>query len=231
MNILHIPCDAANYGGVRGEISYIVIHYTAGCGDTARSNGAYFANNAVHASAHFFVDERETVSSVPETQVAWHCGGASYDHPFCRNGNSIGVELCSVRENGVYAIRPATVARAAALVRELMARYDIPPERVLRHYDVTGKHCPEPFVRCPAAWQDFLNRLEADMTQEAFDTLLARHLEQLSAQAPGGWSREARAWAEQTGLIRGDGQSLAYRRPVTREELVEILYRMKGETP
>ena len=36
---------------------YIVIHYTANDGDTAVNNGNYFKNNAVKASAHYFVDK------------------------------------------------------------------------------------------------------------------------------------------------------------------------------
>ena len=90
--ILEMPCNRANYGGLRGQkVDYIVIHYTAGRNDTAVNNGAYFAREAVGASAHYFVDEHAVVRSVPEDHVAWHCGGAVYRHPDCRNGNSIGV--------------------------------------------------------------------------------------------------------------------------------------------
>ena len=41
-----------------------------------------------------------------------------------------------------YSFSGAAVANAAELVRQLMAEYDIPAERVIRHYDVTGKLCP-----------------------------------------------------------------------------------------
>lgn len=226
MSAVRIPCSDANYGGQRQEVEYIVLHYTAGDGDTARSNGAYFANNAVSASAHFFVDEQEVVCSVPLTEVAWHCGAERYRHNRCRNANSIGVELCSKKENGVYCFPEATLAKAAALVRQLMEVFAVPVERVLRHYDVTGKTCPEPFVRREADWQAFLSRLQED----GFEERLQQYLQKLSACAPGSWSEQARQWAEGLGLVRGDGQGLAYRRPVTREELVEILYRWKGET-
>ena len=36
-----------------------------------------------------------------------------------------------------------------------MKQYNIPVESVLRHYDVTGKLCPEPFVRNQVQWLDF----------------------------------------------------------------------------
>ena len=79
MNRIAIACNTANYGGLRGKkVKYIVVHYTAGNGDTARDNGIYFQRNEVGASAHWFVDEREAVLSVPEEFAAWHCGGTAY---------------------------------------------------------------------------------------------------------------------------------------------------------
>ena len=124
MNKLAIPCNPQNYGGLRTQkVRYIVIHYTAGDGDTARNNGLYFQRNAVGASAHWFVDEKHVLLSVPEEFVAWHCGGNVYVHPECRNGNSIGVELCSDKDkDGVYYFTEETVERAVELVRELIRR-------------------------------------------------------------------------------------------------------------
>ena len=152
-----IACRRENYGGRRTQnVEYIVVHYTAGHNDTAQNNGRYFAANQVGASAHYFVDEHEVVASVPEDWVAWHCGGAKYLHPKCRNGNSIGVEICTKLQDGHYSLAPAAVLRAAALIRDRMVHYGIPAERVLRHYDVTGKCCPAPFVGAgQAAWETF----------------------------------------------------------------------------
>ena len=231
MNIVDIPCRTINYGGLRGgAVRYIVVHYTGTPNDRARNNGAYFGREDTgKTSAHFFVDETEVVRSVPEEYVAYHCGGSKYFHPECRNGNSIGVEICTKRENGVYCFAPAAVERAQSLIRLLMEKYSIPLERVVRHWDVTHKVCPAPFVgEGKAAWAAFCLGLEENMTQEAFARAMEQYLRQLAAQKPAGWSAEARAWAEKQGLIRGDGDTMAYRRPVTREELVEILYRLEG---
>ena len=226
MNILAIPCNTQNYGGLRGQkVEYIVIHYTAGKSDTAENNGIYFKNNVVGASAHWFVDENNAVLSVEEHFVAWHCGGAVYKHPACRNSNSIGVELCSVRENGVYRFRPETVERAAKLAALLMDRYELPPERLLRHFDVTGKCCPAPMVgQFAAQWEEF-RRKEAAMEQELFNRRMDAYLRARAERAPSDWSAEARAWAESQGLLVGDGSTMRYKSPVTREELAEILYR------
>lgn len=169
MKVETIPCDPANYGGLRaGAVEYLVLHYTANDGDTARGNGQYFAANQVGASAHWFVDESRAVCSVPEERVAWHCGGAVYRHPRCRNGNSIGIELCSCRDGaGAYCFTPGTLENAGTLTRALMAKYHIPVQRVLRHYDVTGKCCPAPFVgRGKENWNRFLGGLRMYQTYE-----------------------------------------------------------------
>lgn len=158
MNRIAIACNTANYGGLRAKkVKYIVVHYTAGNGDTARNNGIYFQRNEVGASAHWFVDETMAVASVPEQFIAWHCGGANYVHPECRNSNSIGVELCSRRDkDGEYYFLPETLDNAVILIRELMEKYNVPPERVIRHYDVTGKICPAPFVGTGIEdWKEF----------------------------------------------------------------------------
>lgn len=165
-----IACNTANYGGLRAQkIKYIVIHYTAGDGDTAQGNGSYFRNNRVQASAHWFVDDTEAVLSVEEHFIAWHCGGSAYVHPECRNGNSIGVELCSRKDaDGLYYFTQETVANAVTLVRELMKKYNVPPENVIRHYDVTGKICPAPFV---GAGYDQWNEFKEEISMKRYDKL------------------------------------------------------------
>ena len=158
MNITNIPCRRENYGGLRvSPPRYLVVHYTAVPGDTAENNGRYFARaDTGKTSAHYFVDEHSIVRSVPEAYVAYHCGANSYYHPECRNGNSIGIEICTKGEPGYYFFDPAALENARWLIRQLMGRYNIPVERVVRHYDVTHKVCPAPFVGAGAsAWEEF----------------------------------------------------------------------------
>ena len=162
MNVKTKACNPLNYGGTRGMgiVDYIVVHYTSNLGDTAKNNADYFAREAVKASAHYFVDEHEVWASVPIYRIAWHCGAKTYKHPLCRNTNSIGVEICMNAKDG--SVRTGSIDNAAALVRTLMGRYGIPPGHVLRHYDVTGKHCPGPMVDDPALWEAFKTRLMED---------------------------------------------------------------------
>lgn len=160
----YIPCNRANYGNQRplSSIKYIVIHYTANNGDTAKNNCDYFKNNAgIGASAHYFVDENQVLQSVKDEFVAWHAGTrGTYYHPEARNANSIGVELCSRKdENGKYYFKPETVANAIKITKELMGKYNIDAGHIVRHYDVTHKNCPAPFVEDPSQWSEFKRML------------------------------------------------------------------------
>lgn len=152
---------AGNYKkGRAGGIKYIVIHYTANNGDTAFGNAKYFHSTGnLQASAHYFVDENEVWQAVKESDTAFHCGAKRYRHPDCRNGNSIGVELCSRKSGGKYYFKAETEDRAVELVRSLMKKYNVDINHVLRHYDVTGKNCPAPFVENAGQWVDFKNKL------------------------------------------------------------------------
>ena len=160
-----VSCDPSNYRAGRTQpVRYIVMHYTANNGDTAKNNCDYYHRvGGLQASAHYFCDEHGAMQSVRECDTAWHCGaeaGRRYWHPECRNGNSIGIEMCSrKRADGSYYILPETVANAAALAREIMQRYGIDTDHVLRHYDVTGKRCPMPWVDDPAQWTAFKDTL------------------------------------------------------------------------
>jgi len=187
MLVIFKQANPGNYKSGRTDgIKYIVIHYTANNGDTAKGNVDYYANSVVEASAHYYVDEYADVyQSVKEQDTAWAVGGTNtYIHPYCRNANSISIEMCSRNSNftpptkpssaidtGWY-IKPETVENAIRLTKELMKKYNIPIENVLRHYDVWGKICPAPFVNNPEQWLKFKHRLieEDAMNKYSYDT-------------------------------------------------------------
>ena len=143
------------------SIDYIVIHYTAGVTSKAGSainTADYFRTTTTDVSADFTVDDSAVVQYNGDirNRYSWHCGGNKYAtkggslYGICKNSNSIGIEICCNNSTGKmqaandksYSFSGAAVANAAELVRQLMAEYDIPVERVIRHYDVTGKPCP-----------------------------------------------------------------------------------------
>lgn len=77
-------------------------------------------------------------------------GGTFYGK--CTNSNSIGIEMCCKKKNGKLYITDKTIANAGELVRYLMKKYDIPESRVIRHFDVNGKYCPQPYCT-DATWK------------------------------------------------------------------------------
>lgn len=166
MNIIYIPSNIANYNHLYfrnpSEIKYIVIHYTGNNGDTAINNGNYFKKSKAGASAHYFVDAINICQSVKDENIAYHCGTKkTFYHLNCRNSNSIGIEMVSKKNSkGQYYIEDKVIENTIALVKELMGKYNIPITNVIRHYDVTHKSCPEPFVREPQQWKDFLSKLQ-----------------------------------------------------------------------
>lgn len=145
---------------------YIVIHYV-GAVSTAKNNAEYFYDTYREASAHFFVDENEIWQVVETYNAAWHCGDGSIKYNDCRNSNSIGIEMCCKKDaNGNWYIEDKVIEKTIELTKELMEQYHIPIENVVRHYDVTHKVCPEPFVRDESKWLDFKKRLVKNMSEE-----------------------------------------------------------------
>lgn len=152
---------------------WIVIHYV-GAVSSAKANAEYFYDKDRQASAHYFVDEKEIWQIVDDSNIAWHCGANKYYND-CRNGNSIGIEMCCKKdEDGKLYIDNQTIQNTIELVQMLMKQYGIDIEHVVRHYDVTHKVCPAPFVENESLWVDFKRRIsmkEITDLKEALDYL------------------------------------------------------------
>ena len=136
---------------------YLVIHYFGGL-TTAKNASDWFKDSRAQGSAHYCVDEGDIIyQSLRDVDSAWHCGaadGLSYIHPTCRNSNSIGIEMrpsklntksVKATDNDWY-FEKKVVDNTIWLCVQLMQKYKIPIENVIRHWDVTGKICPAPFV-------------------------------------------------------------------------------------
>lgn len=175
------PC---NHGTGGNKPKYIVIHYFGALGNAA-SVAEWFRNPSARASAHYAVDEGNTIyRCVKDTDAAWHCGDGSL-HPECRNWNSIGIEIRpKKRRTGStgawdrdWYFDDRALENALWLIRRLMKQYRIPVENVIRHYDVSGKMCPRPFVGTDVntyynttgdvQWQRFRERIEKEMVEKS----------------------------------------------------------------
>lgn len=217
--------DASNYrAGRTQKIKYIVIHYTGNKGDTAKANCVYYQGAGREASAHYYVDENEIWCNVKETDTAWHCGTKkTYYHPECRNSNSIGVEMCSGWKNGEYYIPEATQKRAAEFIKTLMAKYSIDIDHVVRHYDVTHKSCPRPFVKHPEQWTAFKALLKEDeMTKEEVYSIIDEYLAERNAKDVSDYAKAAWAKATASGTVNGKMP----RGFLLREQFIEVLDRL-----
>ena len=147
------------------QVRAIVIHWTANKarGANAMANRNYFNNGSIGpdgkaraASAHYIIDDRTVVQCLPENEVGFHCGDKPYkvyrpaglqlisDAPrLTPNYFTIGIEMC-VNEGGNWAL---TTEHTVALTAELLLKYGLNPYKaLLRHFDVTGKPCPQPFL-------------------------------------------------------------------------------------
>ena len=135
------------------SIKYIVIHDT---GNQRRGAGAnnhylYFNGGNRNASAHYFVDDKEILQLVEDTDASWHCGDGKGKNGIT-NSNSIGIEIC-VNPDSDYDV---AVQNTIELVKQLMITYNIPLERVVRHFDASGKSCPRSMMANNwKAWNEF----------------------------------------------------------------------------
>lgn len=220
-----------NYGGYRlpSAIKYIVIHYTGNDGDTDESNAKYYKNNVPQSSAHYFVDSDSITQSVPDNYAAWAVGGDKYDscvrtgggkyHGICKNANSISIEICDDKRNGVLYPSQATISRTVELTKFLMKKYGIPASNVIRHFDVTGKLCPAYWVD-NAKWQsEFWTKIGgkvtagADAVNATVKTVQSGLNQKYGAglSVDGSWgpaSKKAMIRAVQTELNRSYGKNL-----------------------
>lgn len=137
MNIVEfIQASPANYTAGRGgrAIDGMAVHYTA-TSASAHSNLVYFSRAGAQASAHLFVDKDGSIrQSVRLEDTAWAVGN------FAENQRTVSIEVVSAGED----FTEAQIAALADIYQYLRATYGI--TRVIRHYDVTGKRCPAPYV-------------------------------------------------------------------------------------
>ncbi|MFS0905818.1 N-acetylmuramoyl-L-alanine amidase [Priestia aryabhattai] len=152
----------------------IVVHFTANPGASAENHYRYFSNlEDRYASAHFFVDKKDSLCIIPLNEVAYHANDVQkYNKDGSRyrgvaelrpNANllSIGVELC-IEKDGTFHVD--TIKNAVMVVAELCKRYKLDPiEDVVRHYDVTAKNCPAPWVASVASFNTFKSAVKVAM--------------------------------------------------------------------
>lgn len=126
------------------EIRFIVIHDT---GNKSRGAGAmahyrYLQGATRPGSAHYYCDDKEIVQAIGDSRVAWAVGDTWARKHRTRsdvtNYNSISIELCINADSNAA----AAYKNVLELTKNLMRKFNVPADRVVRHFDASGKPCP-----------------------------------------------------------------------------------------
>lgn len=143
-------------------IKYIAIHYTAGA-SSAPGRALHMKDSwekTRRASADFGVDDTTMVQFNPDllNYKCWSVGdkknpysGGGSLYGIATNGNTISIEICSNLKKGYSGKYPnhdgwyftdKALENGIRLIKILMKKFNIPANRVVRHYDISGKICP-----------------------------------------------------------------------------------------
>ena len=121
----------------------VVLHYTA-----MQSAGAALerlCDPEAEVSAHYLICERgEVWHLVDEEMRAWHAGAGCWGDVSDVNSRSNGIELAN---RGDHPFPEPQMAALEGLLAGIMARWEIPPERVIGHSDMAPLRKSDPGPR------------------------------------------------------------------------------------
>lgn len=194
-----------NFSSRKGEpIKYIVIHDTGNPNKGSDAEAHFKLHDRADrgASAHYFVDDKQILRIIKDSDKSWHCGDGKGKYGII-NENSIGIEMC-INVDGDFA---KTYKNTLDLVKHLMDKHNIPIDRVVRHYDASRKSCPDTWKQNNwAKWNKFKEDLKKMDLENRKDytktiTLLYKNVLQREPDDAG-----LKHWNEQlnTGLSFGD---------------------------
>lgn len=232
----------------------IMVHSLGVAQPDARVIMAQWDRPGARACVHALVDADGVYQTLPWTHRGWHAGVGTTGQS--ANNTHISLECCEpaghTYQGGTMvgydparhqAFFEAVYENAAQLCAWLCLRYGLDPLEdgvLLCHSEgyargIASNHADVMhwWPRHGRSMDTFRARVrelmkeEEGMTQEQFDGLLEDWLRRRSRSAPGDWSREARQWAEENGLLRGDDRGeKRYQSYCTREELAAVLHRL-----
>lgn len=128
------------------DIKYLVIHDTGNTspGADAEAHFKYLQTATRYGSAHYYLDDKEIIQTIGDSLVAWSIGdkwGYSNNPQRIKdaiNSNSLSIELCINSDID----KAKAYKNLVELVKNLMKKFNISQDRVIRHFDATGKNCP-----------------------------------------------------------------------------------------
>lgn len=176
------------YGGARAlsSIKYIVLHYTAVNGDTAKNEASYFSRNySRYAGAHFFVDQSGKIAqSISMGLTAWSVGGGKYSgtspayYGQCTNYNSVSIEMCDQVTKDAGAKQIKAVRWLISYIQGKCPN----AKTIIRHYDVNGKPCPARYLDA-AKWNDLKKAVAGGSTPYKVEIVKAVNVREKASAA------------------------------------------------
>ena len=142
-----LPEDCNSRTGQKlSEVRDIAVHYVGNPATTAQQNRDYFAQPDTDVNSHFVIGlEGEVIQCIPLNERS----SATNE----RNVDTISIEVCHPDDSGQFT--EESYASLVKLTAWLCDHEHIGRDRVIRHYDVTGKLCPLYFVEHEEAWDQF----------------------------------------------------------------------------
>jgi N-acetylmuramoyl-L-alanine amidase len=196
-----IPLGHPNRPSIKIIPIAVVIHYTANDSPTADdiSHASWVArkykkiNNTVYeydgitkfyfGSAQWFIDDNSATLTIPTNEVAWACGDRNlpYDNGY-KGQTKVAYEVFNNRQNYltinyelcVNGDWDKTCENSIEIIAKDMFSYNISVDRIYRHFDLTNKICPKPFVDDYDAWLNYKNKIirKVEMIQKSWEQKL-----------------------------------------------------------
>ncbi|WP_294248148.1 N-acetylmuramoyl-L-alanine amidase [uncultured Chryseobacterium sp.] len=154
----YFPAIAQNF-----RQRYLILHYTALPDDKSVT---VLTQQAV--SAHYLVNntgDNEIYQLVDENKRAYHAGISAWRNDKNLNDNSIGIEIVNTGyvtdasgKKNFFPFDEAQIRKVAALVKDIVTRYQIPATNVLAHSDIapTRKQDPGPLFPWKKLYDEYL---------------------------------------------------------------------------
>ena len=222
-----------NIGQRSENVKYIVCHYV-GNGDSspgnALNNCKYFAGGDRGSSAHYFVDDGGIWEYAnPSEYYTWHCGDGHGAYGIT-NRNSVGIEVCI---DGDTPYTETEIGYLTELVGYLMDRFDVPADRVVRHYDASRKACPYFYTPYGSggdrAWNELWQRITSGTKPEKVNDL--QYVNNSGGNVyrlynPDGFHHYTLSEAERDGLVAAgwNYEGVAWKAPKSAELAVYRMY-------
>lgn len=149
MSLKPISAPSPNFNKRRGPIRYVVLHYTGmKTGEAALDR---LRDKEASVSSHYLVEEDGRLFQlVDEHHRAWHAGRGYWRGEGDLNSASIGIEIVNPgHEFGFPDYPDAQIVIVIALVRDILARYGLPPEAVIGHSDLAPGRKIDPGEKFP----------------------------------------------------------------------------------